>query len=76
MPFISGEQGNTHDGNRGTKAILRNKEHEKIEILILWNKGYFRFFFQGNLMQAGLKFAQIRKYTCLGTSHLPYLTTI
>ena len=43
------EQKSKTEGNRGTKAILGNKEHRKSNILILRNKGKCRFFFSGEL---------------------------
>ena len=40
----TGEQRHKNKGTRGTQAILGNREHKKINILVLGNKGTRPFF--------------------------------
>ena len=45
MAFVTGEQRQKFEGNRGTKTILGNREHKKTNFQFLGNRGKSQYFF-------------------------------
>ena len=45
MAFVTGEQRQKFEGNRGTKTILWNREHKKTNFQFLGNRGKSQYFF-------------------------------